>query len=158
MAQSVEERREAARVRMAARRERERAEREAASTAAAKSAGKSRASAKRGDTRKALESSIAAARKWLVDSDDAALRQARRLADIVDAMTAAGDVVRELSAHRALSKVLNDLGLTPGERLRYELRSRKVAPETEEPSGGNEQAAGGNVTRFTRPAKRGRTA
>lgn len=90
--------------------------------------------------------------KWLVDSDAAAIAQARMLADSVDRLQAAGEESKALSAHRALTSVLNDLGGTPTVRLQRELRSQKL--KTEVPDDGNDTATKGNVSKFERPPKR----
>ncbi|MGK9222058.1 MULTISPECIES: terminase small subunit [unclassified Microbacterium] len=99
-----------------------------------------------------------AAMKWLAPSDVAAVTQAKDLARIVDESTHSGDEARALSAHRALSRVLNDLGGTPTVRMQHELRSLKLAKRTEDADGGNESSEGGrrpeNVTELKRPPKR----
>lgn len=95
--------------------------------------------------------------KWLVPSDLASKMQARELAREIDELTHAGERTKALSAHRALSRVLSDLGGTPLVRLQRELRSLKHAKAEDE--GERKQGEGaarqpGNVTRFERPAKR----
>jgi hypothetical protein len=95
--------------------------------------------------------------KWLVPSDLASRAQARELARDIDLLTHAGDTAKALSAHRALSRVLNDLGGTPLVRLQRELRSLKHAKaegEGERNEGEGGQGQPGNVTKFERPAKR----
>ncbi|SFS07611.1 hypothetical protein SAMN04487846_2260 [Microbacterium sp. cf046] len=90
--------------------------------------------------------------KWLADSDGAGMEQARMLAGIIDAAHAAGEVSRELRAHGALTRILDELGGTPRVRLQLELRSRRF--DVERPSTGAQ--AGSNVVRFPRPQKRRR--
>lgn len=96
--------------------------------------------------------------KWLVPSDVASRLQAQDLARIIDEATFSGDDARALSAHRALSRVLNDLGGTPAVRLARELRSLKGAPKSEGGDVGNpgEGKPAGNVTKFERPTPRAR--
>ena len=106
--------------------------------------------------RDAVDESLRAM-KWLVASDLASQVQARELARAIDELTHAGEETRALSAHRALSRVLSDLGGTPQVRLQRELRSRKRAPE---PEGNDERTdstspPAGIVSEFKRPAKRG---
>lgn len=107
--------------------------------------------------REAVDSAIAAAR-WLTLSDRASEEQARQLADDVDASNAVGDRAAARSAHRALSRVLNDLGATPSVRLQRELRSRRMIEETGASDDGHAAATGttGNVTQFERPPRRKR--
>jgi hypothetical protein len=95
--------------------------------------------------------------KWLVPSDVASKAQARELAREIDELTHAGERTKALSAHRALSRVLNDLGGTPLVRLQRELRSLKHAKaedEGERKQGEGQARQPGNVTKFERPAKR----
>lgn len=96
--------------------------------------------------------------KWLVASDAASKAQARELAREIDELTHEGDRTRALSAHRALSRVLSDLGGTPQVRLQRELRSLKHVPSEADgerkPSEGEAAGAGGVVTKFERPARR----
>lgn len=99
----------------------------------------------------AVETALSAMR-WLVDSDAAAKAQARMLANTVDRLQSAGEETKALSAHRALTKVLNDLGGTPTVRLQREVRSLKL--KTEVPDGGSDSPAQGNVSKFERPPKR----
>ncbi|WP_442922238.1 terminase small subunit [Microbacterium sp. No. 7] len=107
-------------------------------------------------TRDAVEATIAAAR-WLTAADAASIAQARTLAKRIDLLEHADETTRALSAHRALSQVLNDLGATATKRLQYELRSRRVAP-AEDGDDERESSEGGatpaNVTKLERPPKR----
>lgn len=93
------------------------------------------------------------AAKWLAESDAASKRQALMLADDVDWCTANGDRAGARAAHRALSRVLNDLGMTPSVRLQRELRSRKATPEVPDGSSSTAPEAS-NVSQFKRPPKR----
>lgn len=98
--------------------------------------------------------------KWLAASDAASVMQARALAVQVDFMTEAGETTKMLSAHRALSKVLTDLGGTPIVRMQRELRSLRQMPEEVESGGGKSGGKSGgklpeNVTEFKRPQARG---
>lgn len=105
-------------------------------------------------TRDAVEATLAAA-KWLTGADAASIAQARALAKRIDVLEHADETTKALSAHRALSQVLNDLGATATKRQQYELRSRKA--ETQAEGGDDEQGAAGtpgNVTRLRRPPKR----
>lgn len=96
-----------------------------------------------------------AAMKWLVDSDEAAKDQATELARLVDELQHAGDTSRALSAHRALTKVLNDLGGTPMRRMMHELRSLRGGSGPEVPDEQHEgDETSGNVTQFQRPPRR----
>lgn len=109
-------------------------------------------------TRDAVEATIAAA-KWLTGADAASIAQARVLAKRIDLLEHVDDTARALSAHRALSQVLNDLGATATKRLQYELRARKLAPaegagDEREPGEGGSTPA--NVTRLRRPEPRSR--
>lgn len=106
--------------------------------------------------RDAVETTIAAASKWLVDSDAALVAQARMLARNVDTYLFTCEDSKMLSAQRALTRVLNDLGGTPTVRMQHELRSLKLAAKTEVPDGGEGEAGtqAGNVSEFKRPPKR----
>lgn len=97
-----------------------------------------------------------AAMKWLVDSDEAAKTQARMLAEDVDVLRHAGDIAKALSAQRALTKVLNDLGGTPMRRMMHELRSMRGSGEVPDDEDDTDEVApeGTNVTQFERPPKR----
>lgn len=106
--------------------------------------------------RDAVDESLRAM-KWLVPSDLASQVQARELARTIDELTHAGEDAKALSAHRALSRVLSDLGGTPQVRLQRELRSLRRAPD---PEGDDERAdstrpPAGILSEFKRPAKRG---
>jgi hypothetical protein len=104
--------------------------------------------------RDSVEATIAAA-KWLTGADAASMTQARLLAEDVDVLRHEGDTTKALAAHRALSRVLSDLGATATKRQQYELRSRKAETQTE--GGDDEQGtagASGNVTQLRRPPKR----
>jgi hypothetical protein len=105
-------------------------------------------------TRDAVEATIDAA-KWLTGADAASIAQARTLARRIDLLEHEDETTRALSAHRALSQVLNDLGATATKRLQYELRSRK-AVAAEGGDDDNEVEAPANVTSLRRPAKRSR--
>lgn len=108
------------------------------------------------EMRNAVEKALAAM-KWLVDSDAASVAQARALAKDVDELGADGDRSRALSAQRALTRVLNDLGGTPTVRMHHELRSLRLAAKTEVPDGEGEAGKqAGNVSAFKRPEKRKR--
>lgn len=105
----------------------------------------------------AVEAAIAAA-KWLTGADAASIAQARTLARRIDLLEFQDETTRALSAHRALSQVLNDMGATATKRMQYELRSRRAAPEEDgdernEGEGGETPA---NVTKLRRPAPRSR--
>ena len=93
--------------------------------------------------------------KWLVASDVASKMQAKELAREIDELTHEGERTKALSAHRALSRVLSDLGGTPNMRMQRELRSLKHAPEAE---GDDERddatPTPDNVTKLKRPPKR----
>lgn len=97
-----------------------------------------------------------AAMKWLVASDVASVMQAKELAREIDELSAEGERTKALSAHRALSRVLSDLGGTPNMRMQRELRSLKHAPppggEDERPDSPSE--GGAVVTQLKRPPKR----
>lgn len=104
-----------------------------------------------------------AAMKWLQPSDGASVAQAKALAAEIDQMTDAGETSKALSAHRALSRVLNDLGGTPTVRLQHELRSLKLGRRTGEGEGSEgvsgdeaEQEGSAIVSKFERPKKRAR--
>lgn len=107
----------------------------------------------------AIEAAIAAA-KWLSGTDAASIAQARALAARIDLLEHEGETTKALSAHRALSQVLNDMGITATRRMQYELRSLKSAPtsgggeddERQESEGGASRP--GNVTLLKRPPKR----
>lgn len=139
-------------------RERKRREREAAEAAARDARDAVAGSA----MRVAVESALGAM-KWLVASDDAAVAQARALARQVDLLEHEGQLDRMLSAHRALSRVLHELGGMPIVRMQHELRSLKLRGgggdgdegEAEQPSAEERQRAG-NVTSIQRPPKRAR--
>lgn len=110
------------------------------------------------NVRRALDASLKAM-KWLRPSDDGAVAQARAVADLVDAARKEGDVARELSAHRQLTTILNELGGTPKVRMQHELRSARMKDDDEgatanggERSSTRQSAA--NVAAFERPAKR----
>lgn len=109
------------------------------------------------DVRDAVEATISAAR-WLTGSDAASIAQARTLAKRIDLLEHEGETTRALSAHRALSQVLNDLGATATKRMQYELRSSKAArPEEddgERKPGEGAASRAGNVTPISRPPKR----
>lgn len=96
--------------------------------------------------------------KWIAPSDGASVAQAKQLADDIDRFHHEGDYAKALSAHRALSRVLNDLGGTPNVRLARELRSLKGTVEKPEEGDGGTQSAGAeqpaNVTQLKRPPKR----
>jgi hypothetical protein len=100
--------------------------------------------------RDAVESSLAAMSKWITASDGASVQQARALAHTIDRLEWKGDDVRALSAHRALSRVLHDLGGTPTVRMQHELRSLKAERKVE----GDGKPLPGNVSKLERPAKR----
>ncbi|WP_157079051.1 terminase small subunit [Herbiconiux solani] len=106
-----------------------------------------------------VEAAIAAM-KWLVESDRASKAQARMLAEDVDLLRHAGETTKALSAQRALSRVLADLGGTPTVRMQHELRSLRATTKSEgsdgEGSSEGGSSAGGNVTALRRPEKRAR--
>ena len=95
-----------------------------------------------------------ASMKWLVPSDVASRTQALELAREVDELTHEGERTKALSAHRALSRVLSDLGGTPSMRMQRELRSLKNAPKPEGDDERDDKATPSNVSKFERPAKR----
>lgn len=135
-------------------RERKRKEREEAAAAARDARDADAGTAMREAVTEAI-----ASMKWLVASDIASKMQALDLARIIDEATHEGDDARALSAHRALSRVLNDLGGTPAVRLARELRSLKHAPKTEGDDERNEGEGGAtpaNVTKLERPKPRSR--
>ncbi|MFF2631969.1 hypothetical protein ACFVR6_03710 [Microbacterium sp. NPDC058021] len=108
--------------------------------------------------RDAVEAAITAAR-WLTGADAASIAQARTLAHRIDVLEHQDDTNRALSAHRALSQVLNDLGATATKRMQYELRSRRAAPEEgdeDERESGEGAKEPGNVTQLRRPTPRAR--
>lgn len=155
MPMSDEERKAKNAAKQRAYRARKAAEREAARAAAKGDGGNGPAPTK---MREAVAEAIASM-KWLVPSDIASKEQALDLARIIDEATHEGDDARALSAHRALSRVLNDLGGTPAVRLARELRSLKNAPRKTEGDDDDDAPAtpeGGNVSKFERPAKRAR--
>nr|WP_274635543.1 hypothetical protein [Microbacterium bovistercoris] len=96
--------------------------------------------------------------KWIAPSDGASVAQAKQLADDIDKFHHEGDYAKALSAHRALSRVLNDLAGTPNVRLARELRSLKGTVEKPEGDDGGTQSSGAkqpaNVTKLRRPPKR----
>lgn len=139
---------------------RERKRAEAAAAAAAAEAERNAAGLVPGtETRDAVEETIAAA-KWLTAADAASIAQARTLAKRIDVLEFEGETTKALSAHRALSQVLNDLGATATKRLQYELRSRRAAAQEEDGDGerqsdeGKATGTGGNVTPLRRPPRR----
>jgi len=137
-----------------------RARRRAAERAAAEAARDARDAAAPTTVRDAVDATIAAA-KWLAGSDAASIAQARTLAKRIDELEHAGETTRALSAHRALSQVLNDLGATATKRMQYELRSRKAAAQEAEGDGERQSGEGeatrvGNVTQLRRPTPRRR--
>lgn len=110
---------------------------------------------------KDVEAALKAMQKWLAPSDAAAIGQARMIARMIDKLTHEGDVVKALNAHGRLTRVLTELGGTPTVRMAHELRSLKMSgagAESERDKGegeaGGATGAGGNVSRFSRPAKR----
>ena len=104
--------------------------------------------------RDAVAKSVAAM-KWVEDSDAAAVAQAEVLAEQVDILGHLGETTKALSAHRALTAILNDLGATPTVRMANELRSlRGKTGSPEVPDDGDDASAGSNVSKFERPAKR----
>lgn len=161
MAMTVEERRakDAKRKRAErakAREEREGREREARTVDASKAAH---------TMRDAVQDSLDHMR-WLKPSDNASVAQAKELARLIDELEFAGETVRMLSAHRALSKVLYDLGGTPVVRMQRELRNARTPVEGaggeggksagEDKGGGKSSPGGGIVTEFKRPRPRSR--
>lgn len=135
-------------------RDRQRAEREAKERAARDARDAAAPTTMRDAVKDAL-----AHMKWLVPSDLASRVQAADLARIIDEATHDGDDARVLSAHRALSRVLNDLGGTPAVRLARELRSLKqtVNPEADdERNSGEGGTPPANVTKLERPKPRNR--
>jgi hypothetical protein len=153
MAMSPEERRERDRERKREARARERAEREANKPATAPEGPPPTV------MHDAVDAAIAAA-KWLTGTDAASIAQARALAARIDLLEHEGETTKALSAHRALSQVLNDLGITATRRMQYELRSLKSAPRSggdeddEREQGEGEASKPSNVTQLRRPAKR----
>lgn len=107
--------------------------------------------------RDAVEDAIKAAR-WLTGADAASIAQARTLARRIDLLEHDDETTRALSAHRALSQVLNDLGATATKRMQYELRSRRGAPEEgdDERNPGEGGETPSNVTKLERPQPRSR--
>lgn len=152
MPQSEDERRAAARERMRRKRAEQRQERVAAKAPRANAGGAPRT------MRNAVSTSLKAM-KWIQPSDGASVAQARLLARQVDELEHAGDTVRALSAHRALSRVLNDLAATPAARLQHEVRSLRAGADLGGGGdGGNDEGKPSNVSSFERPAKRKRRA
>lgn len=149
MAMTPEERR----AKDAERKRRARAKAAAERDAGRRSARTVQASAAPTTMRDAVDEALASM-KWLVASDVASRVQAKELAREIDELTHEGDRAKALSAHRALSRVLTDLGGTPIVRLQRELRSLKHAPKPEVEVGSVDSAAAGNVSKFERPAKR----
>lgn len=152
MAMSPEERR----ARDAERKRKARAAERAARDAARMEARTSAAAAAPTTMRDAVDEALAHM-KWLVPSDLASKAQARELAREIDELTYEGDRAKALSAHRALSRVLGDLGGTPLVRLQRELRSLRLAAKSEaddERKSDEGAATPANVTRFQRPPKR----
>lgn len=96
------------------------------------------------------------AMQWLRDSDGAAVQQAKLLAEDVDELRHDGETTKALSAQRALTKVLNDLGGTPTVRMQQELRSlRAQGGDPKEPDDNDDrERQSGNVSQFQRPAGR----
>lgn len=153
MPQSEDERRAAARERMRKRRAEQKRDQVSVS--------RSRANTGRAPRtmRAAVDTSLKAM-KWIVPSDSASVAQARLLAKQVDELEHAGQAMRALSAHRALSRVLNDLAATPAARLQHEVRSlRAGADQGGGGDGGNEGESqqSSNVSQFKRPEKRRRS-
>lgn len=107
--------------------------------------------------RDAVEATIKAM-KWDAGSDAASVAQARLLAEQVDVLTHARSTEKALSAHRALTAVLRDLGAAPVVRLQHELRSRRADPVGERNDDGDDEKSPANVSKFERPAKRRRQA
>ena len=157
MALTVEERRERDRIRKRDARAAARKKREAETAEKADKADASAPSTMRDAVTAALT-----AMKWLMPSDDASVAQAKMLAEDVDLLRFAGETSKSLSAQRALTTVLNDLGGTPTVRLQRELRSLRLQRQTgdDEDGGeseGDEKQQPSNVSKFERPAKRSRT-
>lgn len=150
MAMSPEERR----AKDAERKRRARAKAAASRDAGRAEARTQNASAAPRTMRDAVDEALASM-KWLVASDVASKMQAKELAREIDELTHEGERTKALSAHRALSRVLSDLGGTPNMRMQRELRSLKHAPEAE---GDDERddatPAPDNVTKLKRPPKR----
>lgn len=149
MAMTPEERR----AKDAERKRRARAKAAAERDAGRRSARTALASAAPTTMRDAVRDALAAM-KWLVASDVASKVQALELAREIDEFTHEGERMKALSAHRALSRVLSDLGGTPNMRMQRELRSLKHAPKPEVDVDSVDSAAAGNVSKFERPAKR----
>lgn len=150
MAMSEAERRAKNAAKQRAYRARKAAEREAAKVAA----GNGPKSGPAPSTMRDAVDEALSSMKWLVASDVASRVQAKELAREVDELTHEGDRAKALSAHRALSRVLTDLGGTPIVRLQRELRSLKLAPKPEVEDDGDSSPPKGNVSKFERPAKR----
>ncbi|BAU32467.1 terminase small subunit [Microcella alkaliphila] len=153
MPQTEEQRKAAARERARKYRQKKAAEREAARQAERDERDAEAPRTMRESVRASLE-----AMKWLVDSDVAAVLQAKMLAEQIDLMTHAGETTKALSAHRALTTVLDRLGGTPTVRMQHELRSLRMAAKTEGGKDGDEGAdTPPNVSRFERPKRRRRS-
>lgn len=155
MAVSEEERRARNAAKNRAYRARKAAEREAARAERVSHAGNVPAGTV---VRDATDRTIAAL-KWLTAADEASVAQARTLARRIDLLEHEDETTKALSAHRALSQILNDLGATATKRQQYELRSRRLTPEEgdgdeRDPGEGGETPA--NVTKLQRPARRAR--
>lgn len=102
-----------------------------------------------GEMRQSVDAAIGAMR-WLAESDAAAVAQARATATLIDAATLQGEHTVALRAHGQLTGLLTALGGTPRVRVQLELRSRKIALSETDAA----PSKAGNVSRFTRPAKR----
>jgi hypothetical protein len=153
MPMSTEQRKAAARERARKYRERKAAERDAAAQAERDARDAAAPRIMRESVRAALE-----AMKWLQPSDVAAVLQAKMLAEQIDELTFAGETTKALSAHRALTTVLDRLGGTPTVRMQHELRSLRQAAKMEgAPDGSEGNDAASNVTQFKRPQKRRRS-
>ena len=150
MVMSEEERRAKNAAKQRAYRARKAAEREA--TKAAAGNGPSRGPAP--TTMRDAVSEAIASMKWLVPSDVASKTQALELARQIDELEHEGERMKALSAHRALSRVLSDLGGTPSMRMQRELRSLKNAPKPEGDDDSDATPTPDNVTKLKRPAKR----
>lgn len=148
-----EKRKAAARERARKYRERQRAEREEKARAERDARDAAAPRIMRESVRTSLE-----AMKWLQPSDLAAVLQAKMLAEQIDELTFSGETTKVLSAHRALTTVLDRLGGTPTVRMQHELRSLRQAGKMEATPDGDEGTdATSNVSQFKRPQKRGRS-